>query len=191
MLGLCLLVLMPVDDPKMPKELTELTGTFSGTWTMSGINEKGEVVPRMKWDDVITISKPTLEKDRIVVNVIYEMKFIEPKYPTRKTTFKEGFFLKGDGSLGEYFIDMNGSIIRMIRLAEDVWTYTAEASSQELGMLGFPAGSTGKHVLVKVITRDGEKMAHRITRVSTVKYKDKTGQTKTLQYVSMQGVHER
>lgn len=191
MLGLCLLVLFPVDDPKMPKELTELTGSFSGTWTMSGINEKGEVVPRMKWDDVITISKPTLEKDRIVVNVVDEMKFIEPKYPARKTTFKEGFFLKGDGSLGDYFIDMNGSVIRMIRLAEDVWTYTAEASSQEMGMLGFPAGSTGKHVLVKVITRDGEKMAHRITRVSTVKYKDKTGQTKTLQYVSMQGVHER
>lgn len=191
---LALAVSLPVQDAPVrdvPKELTALVGTFTGSWTMFGINDKGDVVPRMKWTDVITITKPTVEKDRVLVETVDEMTFTEPKYPVRKTRGKEGYYLNKDGSLGDYFIEMNGSVTRMVKVEEDVWAYSTKAAPQELTMLGFPQGSTGKHVLVKVVTHDGNKESHRISRITTVHWTDKAGERQWRQYVSLQGVHER
>lgn len=58
-------------------------------------------------------------------------------------------------------------------------------------MLGFPQGSTGKHVLVKVVTREGHEEAHRITRITTVYWTDKAGEKQWKQFISLQGVHKR
>lgn len=90
---LALVVSLPAQDAParvVPKELSDLVGNFTGSWTMFGINDKGDVVPRMKWTDVITITKPTVEKDRVLVETVDEMTFTEPKIPIRKSKGKRG-----------------------------------------------------------------------------------------------------
>lgn len=191
---LALAVSLPVQDAPVrdvPKELTALVGTFTGSWTMFGINDKGEVIPRLKWTDVMTASKPTRDRDRVFVETLDEITYLEPKYPVQKYPGKEGYMLKDDGSPGDYYIEMYGKVTRLAKVDDDVWTYSARASAQELTMLGFPQGSTGKHVVVKVVTREGNTEAHRISRVTTVNWTDKAGEKQWKQFISLQGVHTR
>ena len=42
--------------PEVPKEVQALEGTYTGSWTMYGIDEKGDVVKRMAWTDTMTAS---------------------------------------------------------------------------------------------------------------------------------------
>ena len=54
----CSLFLAEGAEPKAdpPKEVRALEGTYTGTWTMYGIDEKGEVVKRMSWTDTLKAS---------------------------------------------------------------------------------------------------------------------------------------
>jgi hypothetical protein len=79
----------------------------------------------------------------------------------------------------------------MVKLGDNVWSYAAPAAGQELIRLGFPKGASGQHVLVKVITKEQGIETHRISRVTTVSWKDKEGKEQTLQFVSLQGYHKR
>jgi len=38
---------------QVPAEVKAMEGVYSGTWRMFGLNEKGEVVPKMTWTDVM------------------------------------------------------------------------------------------------------------------------------------------
>ena len=46
-------------------------------------------------------------------------------------------------------------------------------------------------MLVKVVTKEQGVETHRISRVTTVSWKDKEGKEQTLQFVSLQGYHKR
>jgi hypothetical protein len=72
-----------------------------------------------------------------------------------------------------------------------VWGYAVPASAQELGQLGFPKDALGQHVLIKVVTKERGVETHRISRLSTVNWKDKDGKEHWLQFVSLQGFHKR
>ena len=108
-----------------------------------------------------------------------------------KVSGKEGYLLNSDGTLGEYFIETFGQTFRVQKISKDVWTYQTAAQPQELAQLGFPKGATGTHVIVKVITLENSVETHRISRVSTVKWKDAAGTERWLQYISLQGVHKK
>jgi hypothetical protein len=79
----------------------------------------------------------------------------------------------------------------MQKLAEDVWAYAADAAPQELAQLGFPEGAAGRHVAVKVVTKEAGVETHRISRVTTVSWPGTDGKEQWLQYVSLEGFHKK
>jgi hypothetical protein len=79
----------------------------------------------------------------------------------------------------------------MEKVGENVWSYTTPAAAQELGWLGFPRNASGQHVLVKVVTNEQGTETHRISRLTTVNWKDNEGKEQMLQFVSLQGYNRR
>jgi hypothetical protein len=175
----------------MPKELSDLTGTFVGEWTLFGIDENGQVVKKAAWTDTIKAENPVIKGDRAFVTTSDEMVFEGGKIPPRKYQGTEGYFINADGSLGDYFIESFGKTTRMHRLAENIWAYGIPAASQEIAQLGFSNFSSAHHALVKVVTRENGTETHRITRITTVNWKDKTGKERCTQFVSLQGYHKK
>jgi hypothetical protein len=176
---------------RVPGEVRALQGTYTGSWTLFGVDDKGQAVKRMAWTDTMRAGNPELQGDRAYVTTTDEMTFEGGRVPPLKVQGKEGYFLKKDGGLGDYFIENAGQVNRMVKLADNVWSYTAPASAQELARLGLPNGASGQHVLVKVVTREQGVETHRISRVTTVSWKDTGGQERGLQFVSLQGFHKR
>jgi hypothetical protein len=134
---------------------------------------------------------PEVKGDRAQVATTDEMTFEGGKAPPFKIEGKEGYFLKKDGSLGDYFIETFGQINRLVKVGDNVWSYTTPASAQELTRLGFPKEATGQHVVVKVIGREQGVETHRVSRLSTVTWTDKGGKERVSQFVSLQGYHKR
>ncbi len=174
-----------------PKQVRDLAGTFTGAWTLYGVDDKGAVVKRMAWTDTVKAEDPQLKGDRAFVAVTDEMTFEGGKIPPFKVKGTEGFFLNKDGGLGDYFVEIAGKLNRMVKLADNVSTYAAPADALELGQMGFPSGASGQHVLVKVVTTEQGAETHRITRVTTAKWNDKGGKERWLQFMSLQGFHRR
>ncbi len=65
------------------------------------------------------------------------------------------------------------------------------ATPQELAQLGFSKIISGQHVIVKIINHEEGKETHRISRVTTVNWRDAEGKERWIQYVSLQGFHKR
>jgi hypothetical protein len=183
----------PPPDAKrdIPKEVRALAGTYAGAWTMYGIDEKGEVVKRMAWTDTMTAGRPEVKGDRAYVTTADEMTFDGAKGPPFKVEGAEGYYLAKGGGLGDSFIEAHGQVHRLAKLGDDVWTYAAPAAEQDLARLGFPKGASGRHVVVKVVTTERGVETHRVSRVTTVSWKDKGGTERALQFVSLQGYHKR
>jgi hypothetical protein len=175
----------------VPAEVRALEGTYSGAWTMYGINERGDVVKRFAWTDTLKTTGAAVSGDRAYVTWVNEQVFEGAKGPPRKTEGKEGYFLTKDGGLGDYFVETFGQTTRMTRPAKNIWTSASAAAPQELAALGFPDEATGQHVMVKVVTAEKGVETHRISRVSTVTWTDKDGKERVLQFISFLGYHKR
>jgi hypothetical protein len=158
---------------------------------MFGIDEKGEVIKRMAWTDTLTAEKPEVKADRAFVTTTDEMTFEGGRIPPFKVQGREGYFLKEGRGLGDYFIEMSGQTNRMVKVGDNVWSYTSPAAAVELSRLGFPKDASGQHVLVKMVTVEQGIETHRITRLTTVTWKDRGGNERWLQFVSLQGFHKR
>jgi hypothetical protein len=175
----------------LPKELYDITGTFTGVWTMFGIDEKGQIVKKASWTDTIKTENPMIKGDKAFVTTSDEMTFEGGKIPPRTFKGTEGYFINKDGSLGDYFIESFGQTTKMHKLADNIWSYGIPAAPQEIAQLGFSNVSSAQHVLVKVVTRENGLETHRITRVTTVNWKDKQGKELCTQFVSLQGYHKK
>ncbi len=179
----------PKADP--PKEVRALEGTYTGAWTMYGIDEKGEVVKRTTWTDTLKATGAEVKGDRAFVTWTCEQVFDGAKGPPRKSEGKEGFFLNKDGTVGENYLEMFGQTTRVLKLSDNAWGYATTAAPQELTALGFPKGATGEHVLVKMVTNEKGVETHHITRVTTATWMEKDGKDRVTQFVSMKGYHKR
>src|SRR5262249_49525660 len=92
------------DDPTaIPKDGRDLEGTYTGAWTMFGLDEKGEIAKRMTWTDTLKATGAQVKDGRAFVTWVSEQVFDGGKGPTRKSEGKEGFFLNKDGKLGDNF----------------------------------------------------------------------------------------
>jgi hypothetical protein len=178
-------------DAKVPKEVEALQGTYTGSWESFGIDEQGKVVRRAAWTDTVKAEAAQVQGDRAFVTMLDEMTFAGGKVPPRKVAGKEGYFLKPDGGLGDAFVEVFGRVQRMRQLEKNVWTSATPADPRELAQLGFPKEASGQHVLVKVVTEEDGVETHRISRVTTVRWKGKDGKERWLQYVSLRGFHKR
>src|SRR6476661_3318347 len=98
----------PKTAPEVPKEVRDLAGSYTGSWTIFGIDEKGDVVKRMAWTDTIKAEKPEVQGDRAYVSTIDEMTFEGGKIPPSKVQGREGYFVTNGGGLGDYFIETFG-----------------------------------------------------------------------------------
>jgi hypothetical protein len=176
---------------QFPKELSDLIGTFVGEWAIFGIDEKGQIVKKMSWTDTIKAANPAVKGDRAYVTTSDEMIFDGGKIPPSKYQGTEGYFINTDGSLGDYFIESFGQITKMHKLADNIWAYGVPAAPQEVAQLGFSNVTSAQHVLVKVVTRENGAETHRITRVTTVNWKDKAGKDLCTQFVSLKGFHKK
>ncbi|MFC2163821.1 hypothetical protein ACFLT2_02345 [Acidobacteriota bacterium] len=180
------------DTPKeVPKEVRAMEGTYTGSWLMYGIDKKGEIIKSTAWTDTMEVGGSEIEGDRAFVSTIDEMTFEGDQIPPFKVQGKEGYYLRKDGGLGAYFIETAGQMYRMVKVGENVWSYTTPAATQELSWLGFPENASGQHVLVKVVTNEQGVETHRISRLTTVNWKDNEGKEQVLQFVSLQGYHRR
>ncbi len=179
------------DAHAVPEELLALAGTYAGVWTMYGVDAQGAVVKRMAWTDTMQAANPQVEGDRAFLTTVDEMVFEGGAAPPYRVEGREGFFLDAEGRIGDGFIENFGSIVREIKLSDNAWSYVTPAAAGELGMLGFPAGAEGSHVLVKVLTHEAGVETHRISRLTTVRWTDATGAERWMQFVSLQGYHKR
>jgi hypothetical protein len=157
----------------IPQELRNLTGTYVGEWAMFGVDENGQVVRKASWTDTIKVGSPTIKGDRAVVTTDDEMIFAGGKIPPRRFQGSEGYFT------------------RMHKLADEIWAYGMPAAAPEIAQLGFTNVRSAQHVLIKVVTSENGTETHRITRVTTVNWKDKQGKEICTQFVSLQGYHKR
>lgn len=177
-------------SPAIPPELTALQGTYTGQWTLFGINAEGEVVRKTAWTDKLVTGSVQLLPDRMFVSWVNEQTFEGTQRPPTKVEGKEGFFLR-NGKLGDGYIEMFGQTLRLIRLSDNTASYVAPATPPELAMLGFPKGATGQHVLVKVTTTEQGQPTHRVSRITTASYTDAQGNPRTVQFVSLRGYHRK
>ncbi len=181
----------PGSRPVPPKPVVDLTGVYRGTWSMYGIDEKGAPVKRMAWTDVMTASSPAVEHGRAFVSTIDEMTFEGGRIPPMKIKGTEGYFMTPDGTLGDYFIEANGQAHRVTKLGQNTWVYTMPAFPQELAQLGFKDVISGQHTVIKTAAEEDGVETHHISRVTLVNWKEASGNTRWIQYVSLQGVHRR
>lgn len=175
----------------VPKEVRAIAGTYAGAWTLFGVDENGQAVKRAAWTDIIRAENPVVKSERAYVTVTDEMSFEGGRIPPRKTQGAEGYFLNKDGSLGDYYFETAGQIYRFQKLSPETWAYVVTADARELAQLGFSNVISGQHVLVKVITSEQGVETHRISRVTTVSWKDAEGKERWTQFVSLQGFHKR
>lgn len=175
----------------VPQAVRDLEGNYVGSWTAFGIDAEGQVVQYFSWTDTIKAENSQMDGEQAYVLTTGEMVFEGSDIPPMKITGREGYFLMPDGSLGDYFVETNGQISTSIQLSENVWTSVTPASSEELAAFGFPNVSSGQHVAIKVVTSEEGIETHRITRVTTVNWTDQAGQDRWLQFVSLQGFHQR
>ncbi len=176
---------------EVPTEVSAIAGTFKGEWAMFGIDGKGEVVKRYAWTDVIKAENPLVKDDRAFVTITDEMTFTDSRIPPRKTTGSEGYLLNKDGSLGDYFFETSGQVVRMKQLRKDIWAYSIPANKQELAALGFSQVISGEHTLIKIVTHEQGIETHRISRMTTVNWKDAEGKERWIQFISLQGIHKK
>lgn len=190
-LVLLLFVQAKSQSPQIPKEVAAIAGNYSGEWTMYGMDEKGQIVKRAAWKDILKAENPVIKGERAFVTITDAMSFEGTSAPPRTSTGIEGYLINKDGSLGDYFMEFGQTNYRMQRLSKDVWSYAVAASPQELASLGFTNVVSGQHVMVKVVTYEQGTETHRITRLTTVNWKDAEGKDRWIQFVSLQGFHKR
>jgi len=174
---------------KLPDEVQNLVATAKGSWTSYGLNAEGEIVKKFTYPDELTTKDLKVENGRAFVSYTAKMYF-----PGQDEPFvmegKEGYYLNDDGLLGDYFTEQFGRTTRYRQLSEGVWTAAMPAFPQELRQFGFTNVISGTHVLVKVISKEKETETHRISRVTTVHWKDGAGKERWIQFTSLQGQHE-
>jgi hypothetical protein len=180
-----------VASASIPREVTAMQGTYKGVWTSFGVDDQGRIVKRMSWTDTMKAEGPALEGDRAFVNTTDEMVFDGARIPPMKITGTEGYLIKPGGTLGDNFIKMYGQEYRWRQLGDNAWAYAAPASPQELAQLGFAKVISGQHVVTKAVNMEQGVETHRITRVTTVNWRDASNEDRWIQFVSLQGVHKR
>jgi hypothetical protein len=176
---------------QIPKEVKDVAGTYTGSWTVYGLDASGQVIKQAAWTDTLKAENPVVEKNRAFVTTNDEMIFEGGRIPPMKVAGKEGYLLNSDGSLGEYFIETYGQIYKMQKLGENVFAYTVPAAPQELARLGAANVLSAQHTLVKVVTFEQGLETHDISRLTTLRWKEASGKERTTQFISLQGRHQK
>ncbi len=81
----------------VPNEVRMLEGTYTGQWTLFGINKNGKVVKNMAWTDVVEAGSSRVEGNRAFVTTTNVMTFEGGHIPPYRMEGKEGYALTTEG----------------------------------------------------------------------------------------------
>ena len=141
-------------DTNVPDEVRAMVGEYRGEFTSYGIDKTGKVTEKMSWTDVLVAKTPKVEADRAFVSFTNPMTARGADKPHMTVTGKEGYTLKADGEVADYFIEMFGQTYTAKKLSDNVWAYSMPAHPRELAAYGFSNVVSGEHVMVKVQTNE-------------------------------------
>jgi hypothetical protein len=188
----CSLTLCAQSRPlAVPKEVQNVTGTYSGSWILYTLDANAQVIKQYAWVDTMKADKPVVEKGRAFVTTSDQMFFEGGKIPPMKVAGKEGYLINTDNSLGDYFIETYGQTYKMQKLAENVFVYSLPVPARELSTLGVHGVISAQHTLIKVVTFEQGIETHNISRLTTVLWKDAAGKEQTTQFISLKGRHQK
>ena len=74
----------PAGAGEVPAQVRALQGTYTGAWTMYGIDATGAVVKNMAWTDTMTADKPEVKDGQAFVSTTDVMTFEGGKIPPFK-----------------------------------------------------------------------------------------------------------
>jgi hypothetical protein len=167
-----------------------LVGGFHGEWTMFGLDASDQAAEQFGWTDEITVSNPRIEGDRALVDVISIM---DGGSWTSELEFVEGMTIAEDGSMGDYFFEIDGITTILTETSPDFWEYDSDLLPTDLGMMANVTADNlvdgWKHTSKIVSFPDGVEY-HEINTTAHVEYDPGSG-TVTVEFTSMEGFHER
>lgn len=167
-----------------------LVGTFTGAWTLWGLDSADEQVERAAWTDSATGSNPRIDGDRALVDISNVM---DGETWTQEMEFLEGVYIEDDGSMGSYFFEIDSVVTLLTETSPGVWEYDSPIiSSDYSGMVNVTADNlvTGSKHSTKVISFPGGVEHHQITGTTHVEY-DAGGGLQVVDFVSIEGYHDR
>lgn len=178
------------NSQKVPAEVQAIAGTYTGSWTIYGINEKGEIFRQAAWTDTMKAENPSVEANRAFVTTLDAVTFEGGNIPPLNFVGKEGYLLNKDGSLGDYFIEINGQTFLPKKLDKDSWSYAVPVNPRDFAALG-DKFIGGAHVMVKTVIFEQGIETHYVSRLTTVRWKGADGKERATQFISLQGQHKR
>jgi hypothetical protein len=184
-----MLIATSIYSQTVEDEINKLTGEFAGEWTTYKLNESSEIVKANSWVDTLRAGDPVITKSEAYVTVKGIMHFENPNIPPYKIQFKEGFKIK-DGAVGAHFYIILGVESIETKVSENTYVISNEISPFELPQLGFKSINKGMHTTIKVILNVNGKEVHKISRISTIQWKE-DDEEKEIQFLSMKGNHRR
>ena len=167
-----------------------LVGTFEGAWTLTGLDASDTPTEGMSWTDVAIGSAPRIEDDRALVDVQNDM---DGGTWTYTMTFNEGVMIEEDGSMGAYFMDIEGAVTFLTETTPGTWTYQEDLTPNDLSMMANVTEDnliTGWKQSSKVITFPEDIERHDITTVTHVEYDPGSG-SQIVEFTSLVGYHQR
>ena len=118
------------------------------------------------------------------------MTFDNPHVPPYNMEFKEGFYLENN-EIVKHFFTLANEEIEEIKIDDNTFVYSQIIAPHEFAQLGFKNAVEGKHTVTKVILNIDKTEIHKITRITTIIWKDENGELQNIQFVSMTGYHKR
>jgi hypothetical protein len=167
-----------------------LVATFEGAWALSGLDASDTAFESMSWTDIAIGSNPRIEDDRALVDVQNDM---DGGTWTYSMNFNEGALIEEDGSMGDYFIDMDGAVTFLTETRPGTWTYQEELTSSDLSAMANVTQDnliTGWKQSTKVVSHPDDDERHDISTITHVEYDAGNG-TQIVEFTSLAGYHMR
>lgn len=172
--------------------ITEMVGTYTGDFEMYGLDGGDQAITVMTWTDTAVATNPRIEGDRAVVDVHEEM--VVDQSTTYEMDWLEGVLIEADGSAGSRFIDMNGIVTIQTEVEPGHFEYQQDLDEYDHYYWDniTPVNLvSGYHVMNKIVTDVQGVETHEITRTTYVDYEDQGGTIISVEFVSLQGTHEK
>ena len=169
--------------------ITKLAGNYSGEWTSYMMSKEGEIIKAISWVDTLKCGEPIITDTAAYVDVFSSMVFDNPQVPPYKMAFQEGYKLK-KGKVGAHYFTLMGVEQQEQKIDENTYVISKALSPFELKQMGFGSALEATTTTTKVIMEIDGTEYHKITGISTVKWKEGS-EIKLKQFVSLEGFHKK
>jgi len=188
-MAVIILASISLQAQSIESELNKMSGEFVGVWTSYKYSPNGDIVKSMSWKDTVLTMNPVINDTMAYVNVKSTMTFDNTHIPPYKMEFQEGFDVS-KGKIIDHFFRVMGVKSIETKVSNNTYIISQPVSSYELNQLGFSSALEAYHTTVKLTLNVSGKEVQKITRITTVVWENNS-KTETVQFVSLEGYHER